>query len=205
MPLGESARPPDRRFPGSHGRDSRRRLHPTHRDSPCRTRRRAGLNFPTNSTTFGVQRNGTWSEVIIPLSNFQNPAEGRNIDLYSVKNAFMFAGDPATGAADFFFDDVYFSGGIAPNPPPTVSITAPLNNAVVVSPANVVINADATDANGTVTQVDFYSGTTLLGTDATSPYSYTMPSPAVGAYVLTAKATDNQGARSSPQSRFRPM
>ena len=152
------------------------------------------INFAANTTAFGLKRDGTWSEVIIPLSNFQEPSLGRNIDLYTIKNAFMFAGDPATSGADFYFDDVYYSGGVAANPPPTVSITSPTNNAIIVSPNNVVINANAADANGSVTQVDFYNGTTLLGTDATSPYSFTWNTPSVGTYVLTAKATDNEGA-----------
>ncbi len=152
------------------------------------------VNFAANTNAFGLTRNGAWSEVIIPLSNFQNPAIGNNIDLNSVKNAFMFAGDNATTAADFYFDDVYYSGGISANPPPTVSITAPVNNAIIVNPNNMIITADAADANGSVTQVEFYNGTTLLGTDATSPYSLTLTAPSVGTYVLTAKATDNENA-----------
>jgi beta-glucanase (GH16 family) len=152
------------------------------------------INFAANSTAYGLLRNGTWSEVIIPLTEFQNPSLGRNIDLNTIKNAFMFAGDPATANADFYFDDVYYSGGIAANPPPTVSIIAPTNNAIIVSPNNVVIDATAADANGSVTQVEFYNGATLLGTDATSPYSFTWITPSVGTYILTAKATDNEGS-----------
>ena len=152
------------------------------------------INFAANSTAYGLLRNGTWSEVIIPLSEFQNPSLGRNIDLYTLKNAFMFAGDPATSAADFYFDDVYYSGGVAANPPPTVSITSPTHNAIITTPNNLVINADAADANGTVTQVEFFNGTTSLGMDATSPYSVTLTTPSVGTYILTAKATDNEGA-----------
>ena len=152
------------------------------------------INFAANTTAFGLKRDGSWSEVIIPISNFQDPSLGRNIDLYTLKNAFMFAGDPATGAADFYFDDVYYSGDVAANPPPTVSITAPVNNAIITTPNNMVINADAADANGSVAQVEFFNGTTSLGIDATSPYSLTLTTPSVGTYILTAKATDNEGA-----------
>jgi GH18 family chitinase len=76
---------------------------------------------------------------------------------------------------------------------PTVSITAPANNANFTSPASVTINATAADADGTVSKVDFYNGTTLLGTDATSPYSFTWTNVAAGNYTITAKATDNSG------------
>jgi GH18 family chitinase len=80
------------------------------------------------------------------------------------------------------------------NVPPTCSITQPTQNQIFTTPANVTINANATDPNGTVTKVDFYNGTTLLGTDLTAPYSFVWQNPIAGTYVITAKATDNQGA-----------
>ncbi len=80
---------------------------------------------------------------------------------------------------------------------PTVSITSPINNATFTAPASVTINATAADADGTVSKVEFYNGTTLLGSDATSPYSYTWTGVAAGNYNLTAVATDNVGAVTS--------
>ncbi len=152
------------------------------------------MNFPASTQKYGLIRDGNWHEVSIPLADFNNGALGMNIDLYSVKGAFMFAGDPAAGAADFYFDNIYFSGGILSNPPPTVSITSPGANAIFTVPSSVTINADAADANGTITKVDFYSGSTLLGTDVTSPYSFTWNSPTVGVDTLTAVATDDGAA-----------
>jgi GH18 family chitinase/chitodextrinase len=76
---------------------------------------------------------------------------------------------------------------------PTASITSPANNATFTAPASITINANATDTDGTISKVDFYNGTTLLGTDNTSPYSFTWSSVAAGSYSLTAKATDNSG------------
>ena len=80
------------------------------------------------------------------------------------------------------------------NTPPTVSLTAPSNGASFTSPATIAITANAADANGTVSNVQFYNGTTLLGTDATAPYSFNWSAVAAGTYILTAKATDNAGA-----------
>src|SRR5262249_9401677 len=80
------------------------------------------------------------------------------------------------------------------NSPPAVSITSPADGATFTAPASVTINADASDVDGTVTKVDFYNGTTLLGTDTTNPYSFSWPNVAEGTYTLTAKATDNVGA-----------
>ncbi len=80
------------------------------------------------------------------------------------------------------------------NIPPVVTLTAPANNATFTPPANVNITANATDADGTIAKVEFYNGTILIGTDLTAPYSFTWPNVTAGTYVLTAKATDNQGA-----------
>jgi hypothetical protein len=82
----------------------------------------------------------------------------------------------------------------AANNPPTVSITTPANGATFNAPANITINATASDSDGTISSVAFYQGTTLLGTDTTSPYSYTWSSVPDGNYILTAEATDDDGA-----------
>ena len=42
--------------------------------------------------------------------------------------------------------------------------------------------------------VDFYAGTTLLGTDTTLPYDFVWNNVPAGAYSLTAVARDNLGA-----------
>ena len=53
--------------------------------------------------------------------------------------------------------------------------------------------ATASDSDGSVSQVDFYQGATLIGTAAASPYSMIWSNVANGSYSLTAVATDNQG------------
>jgi Bacterial Ig domain/Secretion system C-terminal sorting domain len=76
---------------------------------------------------------------------------------------------------------------------PTINITSPANNATFTEPSTITINATAADADGTVTKVDFYNGATLLGSDNTSPYSFTWSNVAAGNYTISAKATDNSG------------
>jgi glucosylceramidase len=80
-----------------------------------------------------------------------------------------------------------------PNSLPTVNISSPANNAGFTAPASIVINATAADADGTISKVDFYNGTTWIGTDATTPYSYTWTGVAAGTYNITALVTDNRG------------
>jgi GEVED domain/Bacterial Ig domain/Secretion system C-terminal sorting domain len=77
------------------------------------------------------------------------------------------------------------------NSAPSVSITLPANNAIYSLGSNVIINATAADLDGTVSKVEFYQGTTLLGTSITTPYTYTWTTPPLGSYALTAKAYDN--------------
>ena len=79
----------------------------------------------------------------------------------------------------------------AANVPPTVNITSPANNTSFTTGSTVTINANATDSDGTIAKVEFFQGTTKLGEDLTSPYSFAWTSVPVGSYFLTAKATDN--------------
>lgn len=81
---------------------------------------------------------------------------------------------------------------VAINLPPSVSLTNPLNNASFRAPTNLVLQASATD-DGTVTNVQFFAGPTLLGNDTTFPYSFTLPNAAAGNYTFTARAQDNGG------------
>lgn len=92
----------------------------------------------------------------------------------------------------------------APNQAPTVSLTAPAANQNFTAPANITISATATDSDGSIDQVKFYDGTTLLGVGTqqggSSTYTFNWNNVAIGSYTLTAIAMDNQGlaANSAP-------
>ncbi len=74
---------------------------------------------------------------------------------------------------------------------PTVAITSPANNATVST--NFTITATATDSDSTVTNVYFYNGSSLLGSDSSSPYTYAWSAAPLGAHALKAVAWDNTG------------
>ena len=74
---------------------------------------------------------------------------------------------------------------------PTVSLAAPSNNAVFVSPASVTLDAIAADEDGTVMKVEFFVDDASIGIDTSSPYSAAWSNPAPGPHVLKAIATDN--------------
>lgn len=86
--------------------------------------------------------------------------------------------------------------------PPAVTLTQPANGATFTAPATVSLAATASDADGTVTKVEFFNGAAKLGEDTTAPYSYAWSGVAAGTYTVTARATDNLGVSttSAPSS-----
>ena len=85
------------------------------------------------------------------------------------------------------------------NPPPTVSLTSPLNGAAVLPGQSVTLTATAADTAiggqlGSLSKVEFFQGTTPISTDTTSPYSATWTPTSAGSYLLSARATDSEGA-----------
>jgi beta-galactosidase len=89
------------------------------------------------------------------------------------------------------------SASFLTNVPPVISWAVPANNSTFIQPKTITLTASATDADGTVTNVAFFNGTTLLGNVTTSvgnQYSLAWNNGAVGSYTLSARATDNSGA-----------
>ncbi len=78
------------------------------------------------------------------------------------------------------------------NIPPAVSITSPANNAKFMTAAIATITANATDKDGTVTQVEFFVNGKLVGVDFTAPFEYDYKT-VTGTHLLTAIAKDNKG------------
>ncbi len=85
------------------------------------------------------------------------------------------------------------------NQAPQVTVTGPATGASFVAPAVAPVTADATDADGTVAKVEFFSNGRLLGTLTQPPYSLVVDW-ALGAHSVTAVATDNQGATTTSAS-----
>ncbi|MBE0362554.1 chitinase [Pseudoalteromonas ulvae UL12] len=86
------------------------------------------------------------------------------------------------------------SGTDVPNENPMVLITEPGQNTVFTEKDSVVIKADASDADGTVKQVEFFANGQLISSDASAPYSAQWLA-SVGDVVLTAIVEDDKGAR----------
>lgn len=86
------------------------------------------------------------------------------------------------------------------NLPPAVSMAAPENNTLIPRGSNIVLSANASDPDGSITKLEFFANGVSLGdgsrANSSQPFSLFW-SPAAGIYDITARATDNSGAMST--------
>jgi uncharacterized protein (DUF1800 family) len=86
-------------------------------------------------------------------------------------------------------------GGDPGNAPPKAVLSA---SATTVSvPGTVMLNAAATDTDGTIAKVQFYSGTSMIGEATAAPYALNYDVTAAGTYTFGAVAIDDKGASSA--------
>jgi hypothetical protein len=154
----------------------------------------AGLR--TNTVTISTINNGQTNIETVVLKLAASPL--------GIPQNYLF-GYPASAT-------VFITPADMTNLPPLVKIYTPTNGALLSSSQNVQLGAFGADLDGYVTSVEFFAGTQSLGVvsngaivdppfpDGAGPDSraffLTWSNPAPGAYVLTAKATDNGGASS---------
>jgi plastocyanin len=81
--------------------------------------------------------------------------------------------------------------------PPTVAFTSPPNGSVFAAPASFTLTATASDSDGSITNVQFLQGSTLLGNVTKSPFSVSVHNLAAGTYTFSAVATATGGSRAT--------
>ncbi len=97
-----------------------------------------------------------------------------------------------------FFDFKFETGNVCAktpvdvtvNPSPVITITSPANNTTITT-ANFTVATSVTGNN--VSNVSLYNGSSLLGSDATTPYSFLVTSPANGTYTYATVAKNATG------------
>lgn len=100
-------------------------------------------------------------------------------------------GSPAV-VSGLFFD----ASGLLP----AISITNPVAGTFFVAPANIAITANAAADSNNVTRVDFYDGSTLLGTVSNNPpYTFIWTNAPAGGHSLSAHEAGLNGAADSPR------
>jgi uncharacterized protein (DUF1800 family) len=99
-----------------------------------------------------------------------------------------------TGASNTVAVTVTAAGAppVGGNVPPTVSLAASPTG--MMPGGTSVLTATAADADGTVSKVEFYDGTTLLVSDTSAPYTTNFTTTVVGTHSLKAIAYDDLGA-----------
>jgi Bacterial Ig domain len=85
----------------------------------------------------------------------------------------------------------------SPNLPPLVSIAFPPDEVLVTTGTRVAIRAVASDQDRSISRVEFYVGTNLVGTATSPPYTNSFPANPEGTYIVTAVAVDNAGNAST--------
>jgi hypothetical protein len=133
-----------------------------------------------------VPETGGWTTFATVTATGLNMSTGRHI----MRLVFDSYG-PTYYICDFDSMRFYLPNG--PNQPPTVSIVSPSEGAQFRVPASVSITANAADSDG-INKVEFFQGTTPIGTVTSSPYTFIWNNPSAGNYALRAKATDTVGS-----------
>ncbi|MFQ3575581.1 MAG: glycosyl hydrolase family 8 [Cytophagales bacterium] len=100
---------------------------------------------------------------------------------------------------NFWNPNAVTSGGS--NQAPTVSLTAPASGASFCAGTAITLSANAADADGTISKVDFFRGTTLIASVTTAPYNHNWTNAPVGTHSITAVATDNRNATTTSAAR----
>src|SRR2546425_2626984 len=82
---------------------------------------------------------------------------------------------------------------ITVNALPSVSLTSPSSNAAFKAPANIPLAVQVADTDGSIANVEYFYGTTLITSLTTPPYSFVWTEVPQGTYALTPRVTDNLG------------
>ena len=88
---------------------------------------------------------------------------------------------------------------------PYVSITTPANNSSYYEGKSVTLGVNATDLDGTISMVEYFSGDIKLGEALTAPFSIIWIGGNIASHSITAKATDNGGATAVSSPEIQPV
>jgi hypothetical protein len=170
----------------------------------------AGASFVTG----GYTEHRSWSGLsggtllepayVDTVVNLPASLNGKYIKLkwhFSNNSSYTIEGD--TGIR---LDNIVILGGAQCSPvngsAPVVAITSPANHTTFAPNQNITIEATATDADGSVSKVEFFQENTKLGEDTTAPYSFTWSNVPRGSYIITAKAIDNSNNVTASNGSF---
>lgn len=139
--------------------------------------------FPTLLTDpYRIITNMTDAPVDYPLNGFTY-VSGRNVNY---NNNTIRVGSYST-------EVLVKTGTISSNVAPVPHFTSPLNLSEYTTDQTVPFRCSPTDADGTISHVEFLNGTTVLLNKTSPPYEYDWDAPA-GTFQLSVKVYDNNNA-----------
>jgi len=137
------------------------------------------------STVIGGADENTWYSTNLSGQQF---VEGANVFAVEVHQSDLTSSDL------WFVMDLMGIPIIIHNLSPNVALTTPTNDAYFLS-VPIPLSATASDDDGSVAKVEFLADGVKVGEDTTDPYTSSWDNPSVGPHLLSAVATDDQGAQ----------
>ena len=138
----------------------------------------------SGTTNFISQRSPVSSTFVEVIKNFTVPTTGTYHLIFNyTENGYTFT----------YLDEIR----VEEKQNPVVSITSPISGGSInenyTDSTKVLISANATDPDGTITKVEFFANGSKIGEKATAPYNFLWKDVLPKDYIFTAKATDNRG------------
>ena len=147
----------------------------------------------TGSQQFTVSANDQFGNPIAPSPTATwSVGGGGTIDGTGLFKAGGIAGGPFTVTAVTATFTGTASVGVI-DAPPTISLISPATNSTIATGTSIALSASAGDVDGSITKVDFYANSSLIGTINGAPFTFNWTPSVNGSYQVSAIATDNGG------------
>src|SRR4051812_4695019 len=92
------------------------------------------------------------------------------------------------------------AAAVPTNQPPSVTLTGPANGAAFAAGSDITLAASASDADGTISAVEFLANGAVVGSATSAPFTFVWMNVSAGSYTIAARATDNGGAAATSAS-----
>jgi hypothetical protein len=164
---------------------------------------------PNGSTNFPYVMPfvGTWTQASMSLPAIRGKNNVDNVEQVYLESPILgtytvsvaLDGTLSRGVSQAYSLIITGGEGGTVNPSPSVFVTSPSDGTFFAKGSSITVSADATDlvyggGAGLVSKVEFFAGGTKFAEDTTAPYSVSWTPSVSGGYVITAKATDSEGA-----------
>jgi hypothetical protein len=97
------------------------------------------------------------------------------------------------GLESDYSNEIAYTVPAVPSPPNVISLTSPTNGAVCAAGCTIALAVNVTVSGDTVSQVQFFNGTALLGSATNAPYTFAWTKVSPGTYSVWARAVCASG------------